>query len=370
MKKRKRFLCSFLLALAVLFTAPAVIPGTVFTAEVQAASRVAAPSLISVLPYGKTKTVLRWKPVRGVSGYRVYRRTNGGKWQVQKNIAGYRNTAYSDTKVVFGNQYTYTVRAYKRSGGKVLWSGYQAKGVTTIAGLNYLKINVYRKNLYVGDYYNLKINGTSVRPTWKSSNSKVVWVYSNGRILAKKTGTATITARLGNKKFTCRVTVKNKPAASSKLSRDYASLKNYIGSRGLTDGAGNKYILGMYGSDLKFIVRYLKSTDQINLRMLLTDSSKDVRIVTDVLVNATKTQNVTVKNVVTVQGIQINSNSKFYARNYRKNSNLAFYIGGKKASDDVDELGNESLKLTLEGCDELLRETVGLSVRALGFTSY
>lgn len=369
--KKKKLLCALVLAFMMVFAVPAMSPGLPAVSEVQAASGLTAPSLVSVRPYGKTKTVLRWKPVRGATGYRVYRRTNGGKWQAQKNISGYRNVSYSDTKVVSGNKYTYTVRAYRRSGGKVIWSSYQVRGVTTIAGLNYLKINVYRKNLYVGDYYDLKINGTKIRPTWKSSNSGIVWVYRNGRILAKRPGTATITASLGSKKFTCKVTVKNKSSASSKLARDYSTLKNYISRYGRTDGAGNKYLLSMYqGGDLKFIVRYFKKTDQINLRSVLAERSEGIQIVTDILVNAVKSKDATVKNIVTVQGLQVNSYTRLYVPNYREDDNLAFYMGGKTAPYEVSDLGGECLNLTLEGCHDLIRSRVGLSIGELGFTSF
>lgn len=43
---------------------------------------------------------------------------------------------------------------------------------------------------------------------WTSSNKKVATVSSKGVVTAKKKGTATVTAKVGNKKVTFKVTVK------------------------------------------------------------------------------------------------------------------------------------------------------------------
>lgn len=53
----------------------------------------------------------------------------------------------------------------------------------------------------------LKVEGTSKKPVWSSSNAKVAAV-SDGVVTAKKEGTATITAKIGSKKYTSKITVK------------------------------------------------------------------------------------------------------------------------------------------------------------------
>ena len=50
---------------------------------------------------------------------------------------------------------------------------------------------------------------------WKSSNKKIATV-SKGKVTGVKAGNATITAIVGSKKLTCKVTVKNKPSLSKK----------------------------------------------------------------------------------------------------------------------------------------------------------
>ena len=56
-----------------------------------------------------------------------------------------------------------------------------------------------------------KYNKKKVKPTFKSSNPNVASVNKNGKIIAKKKGTATITATYKKSKVSCKVTVKAKP---------------------------------------------------------------------------------------------------------------------------------------------------------------
>jgi len=71
-----------------------------------------------------------------------------------------------------------------------------------------IKISKKKKTLRVGDKYTLKITGTSKKVKWKSSNKKVATVSSRGKVKAKKKGTTTITAKVGGKKYKCKITVK------------------------------------------------------------------------------------------------------------------------------------------------------------------
>lgn len=76
------------------------------------------------------------------------------------------------------------------------------------------KINKKKATLKVGQTLQLKVTGTKGKVKWKSSKKSVATVSSKGRVKAKKKGSATITAKVGKKKYTCKVTVK-KPSTSS-----------------------------------------------------------------------------------------------------------------------------------------------------------
>mgnify|MGYP000429417450 CR=1 FL=1 len=42
-----------------------------------------------------------------------FRKEKGGKWKNVAEVKGAKKTAFSDTKVITGTQYTYSVKAFK-----------------------------------------------------------------------------------------------------------------------------------------------------------------------------------------------------------------------------------------------------------------
>ena len=86
------------------------------------------------------------------------------------------------------------------------------------------KLNQKSITLNVGKTYILKSSGTRGKITWTSSNRSVASVTSRGIVKAVKKGTATITARYGKSKLTCKVTVKQ-PVTSIKLNKTAVSLQ-------------------------------------------------------------------------------------------------------------------------------------------------
>ena len=73
-----------------------------------------------------------------------------------------------------------------------------------------IKLNKTSLTLYVGKTTTLKttISGDSTTVTWKSDNSSIASVSSNGKIYGKRAGTCTITAKANGKIARCKVTVK------------------------------------------------------------------------------------------------------------------------------------------------------------------
>ncbi|MCC8064770.1 MAG: hypothetical protein LIO70_06790 [Clostridiales bacterium] len=80
----------------------------------------ATPTLTSAAVYASSIKVT-WNAVSGATGYRVFRKTNGGSWV---KLGDTTSTTYSDTTAEGGNTYTYTVRAFTSS----TISGYDATG--------------------------------------------------------------------------------------------------------------------------------------------------------------------------------------------------------------------------------------------------
>ncbi len=77
------------------------------------------------------------------------------------------------------------------------------------------KINKKKLTLTVGKSYKLKVKNNKKKVKWSTSKKKVATV-KKGKVTAKKAGKATITAKVGKKKLTCKVTVKNKENAKDK----------------------------------------------------------------------------------------------------------------------------------------------------------
>lgn len=83
---------------------------------------------------------------------------------------------------------------------------------TVFASAATVKINKKALSLYAGKTTTVKVLNASKKVTWTSSKKTVATVKSTGKasakITAKKSGTTTITGKIGKKKYTCKVTVK------------------------------------------------------------------------------------------------------------------------------------------------------------------
>lgn len=72
--------------------------------------------------------------------------------------------------------------------------------------------------LYAGRSKTIKAKGFLGSVAWKSSNAKVATVSAKGKVTARRAGTATITAKCGKQKKTCKVTVKPVKLSKTKAS--------------------------------------------------------------------------------------------------------------------------------------------------------
>ncbi len=77
-------------------------------------------------------------------------------------------------------------------------------------------LNKQNLTMTVKDTYTLKVKGSASNTKWSSSNKKVATVNASGKVTAKKSGKAVITATVNGSVFKCKVTVKNKATISKK----------------------------------------------------------------------------------------------------------------------------------------------------------
>lgn len=73
-----------------------------------------------------------------------------------------------------------------------------------------VSLNTKSKELYVGESFTLKVSGTGEKAKFSSTKKSVASVNKNGKVTAKKSGKATIKAKVANKTLKCSVTVKDK----------------------------------------------------------------------------------------------------------------------------------------------------------------
>ena len=98
----------------------------------------------------------------------------------------------------------------KKAGTAYITATYKGKTSKKVK-ITVAQVSLNKKNikLTVGKTTTLtaKYNGKKVKPTYKSSNPNVASVNKNGKITAKKKGTATITAVYKKTKVSCKVTI-------------------------------------------------------------------------------------------------------------------------------------------------------------------
>ena len=95
------------------------------------------------------------------------------------------------------------------------------------------KINRSRATLLSRQTLQLEVLGTNSTTKWASSKKSVATVSNSGKVKAKKAGSATITAKVGKKKYSCKLTVE-----SPKLNKKALSLT--VGGTGTLKVTGTK----------------------------------------------------------------------------------------------------------------------------------
>ena len=115
-------------------------------------------------------------------------------------------------------------------------------------------ISTKSKSLKVGKTFVIKVSDISKTVKWSSSKSSVAKIISKGgaknckiRIKALKAGSATITAKIGDKKLKCKIKVKAKKKPAS------------------YDGGGTVYITATGEKYHSLGCRYLRSRTAVSL---------------------------------------------------------------------------------------------------------
>ena len=89
--------------------------------------KAAKVNLTSVKSYRYDKIKLTWEPLSGVDDYQIYRATSkSGTYSKVNSITGASKSTYINGSRTCGKTYYYKVRAYKKIGGKTVYSKYSS----------------------------------------------------------------------------------------------------------------------------------------------------------------------------------------------------------------------------------------------------
>ena len=282
------------------------------------------------------------------------------------------------------------------------------------AGKAKIKLSKSKLTLYVGKTKTLKLKGTKKNPKWSSSKKSVATVTKKGKVKAKKKGSTVITAKLGKKKYKCKVTVKSKAAAETKatapatvstekptvvpdntptnkptaspekpttsvVSDNYQKLADYITTYGTPDSEGDSYSIGKTiesdDSTLYTTILYDVAENSFYFVVMLMNDDGGNSIVTLFITPPEYTKGDLIN-------IFINSTEDFlHADGEVKLSSVTTENSGitytdtnattEEIKDSLYKLGEIVFDLGLQGWSSMLEENnVGLTLKDLGFTSY
>lgn len=274
-----------------------------------------------------------------------------------------------------------------------------------------MKFNKTKITMKVGEdkYLKIKNNTKPKSVKWSISNKKVVYFDSKSEqdcwLVAKKAGTARITAKIGKVKLTCKVTVKKSrntnrngnstvdsipspapvtnptvtpavptPAPSSEpnIKDNWNTLKNYILTQGYTANDGSRginkkienfdYLINYYAAEQLYKFSCVQevngSTSAIGILQMQINENN--------LANASLTYDLVFKSNTLYGGCTATASVP------ATNENTQFswtIIKGNIGAAQISNLANKSFAVAYTGWDILLMGTVGnnLTMEKLGF---
>lgn len=157
--------------------------------------------------------------------------------------------------------------------------------LTNVSAATKVKLNKTKVTVYVGKIVTLKLKNNNKKAKWISSNKKIATVNNKGKVKGKKAGKATITAKVGRKKYKCKITVKAKKKVVNKSNNNNnntkyiaSSVKEKIANACMTYGKydsnsdGEYYYLDKieYGSNTTYYtqIQYFSTFDTVRIALL------------------------------------------------------------------------------------------------------
>ena len=95
----------------------------------------------------------------------------------------------------------------KKKGAAYIYAKIGKKKLKCKVNVEAPKLNATKRTMNLGSKYTLKLGGTKRKVSFKSSKTSVATVTSKGVITAKRVESATVTAKIKDKSYSCKVSV-------------------------------------------------------------------------------------------------------------------------------------------------------------------
>ena len=131
------------------------------------------------------------------------------------------------------------------------------------------KLNMKKATIYVGKTVKLKVKNTKKKIKWSSSKKSVATVSKKGVVKGKKAGTSTIKAKVENKTYKCKVTVK---IDGNRIRKDIVNLLTNKGIYKIDDDGYAYYELESWWKNDYTVLDYYVDSGNIWLQTLDIDN--------------------------------------------------------------------------------------------------
>lgn len=138
---------------------------------------------------------------------------NPGQTKTLKAPSSYKSVQWTSNKKSVASVNKRGKISAKKAGTVVITAKSGSRSRKYTVRIKNVSLNYTKLTMTAGKSRQLTAKNATGKVTW-SSDSSAVRVSSNGRVTAVKEGTATITARIYGKKYTCRITVKEAASTS------------------------------------------------------------------------------------------------------------------------------------------------------------
>lgn len=253
-----------------------------------------------------------------------------------------------------------------------------------------IKLSKKSITLYVGQTKKIKLKGTAKKPKWSSSKKSVATVTNNGKIKAKKKGTATITAKLGKKKYKCKAKIKEKTVVppnptiepdDSTVAGNYRKLSIYLQNYGEYDAEeGYYYIDDLLTMDngrtyIQICYNIEGTFDFSTLVTLDTDYGISTNLLTLSITPPEYSEGTLAEIFVSDPSILYYADGTVTLTDLSETNTTITYTSTNATTiserNSLYELGETSLRFGLSNWNTLLEESGSdLTLSDLGFTSY